>query len=129
MPYLMVRVEPKLFMEHNGVKVYHAYSAPEKGDPEIMPDYFTLHPEDDDWTHPLAFDATDLEVPSGDKLWTEIPPTTAHLMRQTGLPMQEFLESPMHHENVLLWEQWHRERRPAILRAIIAEAIDAGIVK
>jgi hypothetical protein len=84
MPYIQQYVEPDVFLEHNGVTVYHAY---EDGSYyERYTYHFTTDPEGEDGDDEFEFDVRDLPGfdekcpprknfrkpdPALDKLWNE----------------------------------------------------------
>ncbi len=63
MPWLTVWRDPELFIEYNGVKVYHAY----KDDyfDQEREYWYSLYPGDDFSGRCIEFDVRDLPVPEG----------------------------------------------------------------
>ncbi len=65
MPYITSGIEPELFLEHHGVRVYHAYA--ENNYDHQMMYLFTTDPSIVQ-KEGTVFDILDFNVPSADKL-------------------------------------------------------------
>jgi hypothetical protein len=61
MPYKEIYVRPDLFLEHNGIQVFHSYGEMEYNEPLLY--HYSLDPlQDDDDERSLEFDIRDLST-------------------------------------------------------------------
>ena len=116
-----------MFMEHNGVRVFHTYKDDEMRYPS--PTTFTLHREDTDRDSPLAFDAMILVVPSARSMLQVTPPSVEQRAQELGLSVAEYLGTPDFYLLQGQTDEWVLHGRPAFLREIVKEALDMGIIK
>lgn len=111
MPYSWI--EPALFLEHNGVCVYHTYCEDNYNFSESKFEFTTTPLEYlEDAT---VFNVLDFNVPSAEKLRAPHPPFIRHGgQKDLALARQ--------------WERWLAEVQPALIKAAVREAIDAGLI-
>lgn len=130
MPRRVEYYAPEVFLEHNGVKVYHTYyDDDDEEDDQRAPDVFTLHPEDTDPDGPLSFNALDLPVPAIEALEAAKPSTTQTAVAKAGMRLSLFRETPAYAELMVQWLHWWDELRPPAIRQAVIEALDKGILK
>jgi len=100
---------PKLFMTHNGVNVFHTYKDDDTGQGAQRHE-FTLDAYSDDH----SFDVRDLDVPARQMLNQHPRLMQGELRNDLGLKAE--------------WDAWHKEGEPQAVKAILREALDAGLL-
>lgn len=114
MPIATQDIEAEEFLRHNNVCVYRTYDNDDI-DNGVNPYWFTLDPygrEGDDMTR---FDVRSLDVPAAAKL-KEHPPCITP-------------STPVDDPVRLQWVRWDESVEPAIIKEMIIEAIEAGLVR
>lgn len=112
MPYKTQYVAPKLFMEHNGVKVYHTYKNDDIDDRVYRYDY-TLSADNCE----NNFDIRDLEVSE-----TELLKNKPKFMSlDDSAELRKVLQTA--------WDNWNNIEEPKAIKCIIKSAIDKGLIK
>ena len=115
MPYKTVWVEPEVFLEHNGVTVYHTYR-----DDDIEQGanwfWFRLDQEEDDEG---KFDIRDVDPLN---LLKSHPPNRCGPDWDSATPQERdaILEA---------WAKWHVSGFDEARRAVLRHAIDKGLLK
>lgn len=127
MPFQSVWVDPVMFMEHNGVRVFHTYIEDTFLHPS--PTTFTLDPTDTDPDSPRAFDVMTLQVPSARNMAQVAPPPVEQRAQELGLTFSEYSETPDFYLLREQWAEWIVHGRQAFLREIVKEALDMGIIR
>jgi hypothetical protein len=114
------------FHHYKGVSVFHTYKDDEMEEGE-SPTRFVLR-EDEEGAGPTAFDVGQLTVPSVRRLTTERPAFLIPEPRMDGFTIN-LPDNPA--EAAAGWavvDRWHQVVQPAIVRAILEEAIDARLL-
>lgn len=119
MPYITADVEPEVFIEHNGLKVYHTYKN-DCIDEGAKSYWFTTDPEgveSDDW---CRFDVRSLATPAAAG-FDRHPPFQSS---------DEFLSAPPERQEEIrqAWSEWHTVGEPSVIAAVIKEAIEMGLL-
>lgn len=121
MPWFSRFVAAERVLEHKDVSVYHTYKNddPDQGQRTYG---FVLRPEDGECNEG-AFDVRCLDVPSVAHLHDGEPPYWSECGLQFGA------ETPAEREQIkAAWLRWTNEFWPAHIRAVLVEAIDAGLL-
>ena len=127
MPYKNEYVPPEVFLEHNGVKVYHTYYGGQWG--RRARDTFTLHADDTNPSAARAFYALDLKVPAMKDYLAKRPLEVGDAAVRMGMDMATFMATIEYHQLIQAWRRWSDDLRPAAVRQAVIEALDAGILK
>lgn len=118
MPFETRWVDPELFLEHGGVKVYHTYKDDDVGH-GVHSFWFTL----DDGTDEDQFDVRDLAVPNRYLLFPNIEfmcksnPTYAGMCDEDKEAVKR------------QWEHWHNAGCSEAIKSVLKLAIDLGLLK
>ncbi len=114
-------VAPALYLEHNGVKVFHTYVDDDVGQ-GVNDVFFTTDPSCDEGNK-FVFDARTLAVPSV-ALLEQHPPYLRedNPVYANGSPAERAQWQKD-------WKRWHDEGFPAAIKAIIKEAIEMGLIE
>lgn len=121
MPWLSRFVEAERVLTHKDVSVYHTYKNddPDEGQRTYC---FVLRPEDGECDEGV-FDVRSLDVPSASKLFNDKPPCLPYTDPHFGA------STPAEREQLeAAWRRWTIETHPALIRAVLVEAIDAGLL-
>ena len=115
MPYKTIWVEPKVFLEHNGVTVYHTY-VDDDMDQGANWYWFTLREDGDEKG---AFDIRGLDT---DKLLDNHPPYKGRSEWESATPQERdaIMEA---------WDKWYESGFDEARRAVLKHAIDNGLLK
>lgn len=120
MPWLSRFVAAEVVLTHKDVSVYHTYTHddPDQGQRTY---WFVLRPEDGECDE-SAFDVRSLDVPSASELFDKKPrlPDTDPRFAAATPAEREQLESD--------GRRWCAESQPALIRAVLVEAIEAGLL-
>lgn len=119
MPCKTEWVDPELFMEHAGVKIYHTY-VDDDVDQGRNSNIFSTEAYDDEH----QFHVRDLDVPSR-KLLDAHPP----FLSESSSPEWVTATSQQKDQWRKEWADWLAAGETAVIRAMIIEAIEAGIIK
>lgn len=113
MPAITESGQAEEFLRHNMVCVYHAYRNDDidQGRKEY---WFTQDPYATEGTDETRFDVRSLDVPAAAKLNDHPPYVT--------------LDTPSDDPVRLEWVKWNEDTKPAILKEMIIQAIEAGIL-
>ena len=115
MPYKTIWVEPEVFLEHNGVTVYHTYRD-DDFDQGANWYWFRLDQEENDEG---KFDIRDLDT---DKLLDNPPPYRNGTEWDSTTPQERdaIMEA---------WNKWYESGFDEARRAVLRYAIDNGLLK
>ena len=116
MPYKTIWVEPEVFLEHNGVTVYHTYRD-DDFDQGANWYWFTLREDGDE--DKGAFDIRDLDT---DKLLDHPPPYWNGTEWDSATPQERdaIMEA---------WNKWYESGFDEARQAVLKHAIDNGLLK
>lgn len=113
MPFITQWIDPELFMEHNGVRVFRTYKDDDVG--QGCKDYwFTLNNNSDE----DAFDVRELDVPSRKNLEAHPPFLYGSHFEAASKEQREVWGKE--------WHDWLVTGEKEAIRQIIIEAIDVG---
>ena len=133
MPYASEWVDPEVFLEHGGVTIYHLYKHDELSAGR-SDDRFTVDPDngsyDDafDPAQPRSFRIEDLPPPATRPTLEDHPEFIGHEAAAVrGVAYGEAWRAhPDHAVLSRAWEVWHEDTKPAVIRAMLTQAIDNG---
>ena len=114
------------FHHYKGVSVFHTYKDDEMEEGE-SPTRFVLR-EDEECDGPTAFDVEQLTVPSVRRLKTERPAFLIPEPRMGGFTINLPDDPAEAEDGWAAFDRWHQVEQPAIVRAILEEAIDARLL-
>ena len=113
MPMTSEWIAPEIFTTHNGVIIYHTYNDEELDQGQNTYWFTTSH---NDCEPEFHFDARELDVPARAQLGGHPP----YISSTTDSAIEK-------QRKETLWAKW-REREPEIMREIIHQAIEGGIL-
>ena len=114
MPYKTIWVEPEVFLEHNGVTVYHTYR---DDDFEQGADWYWFRL--DQGGDESEFDIRDVDP--HDLLKSHPPPKTGPAWDAASLEEKAAIWEA--------WDKWHDSGFDEARRAVLRNAIDKGLLK
>lgn len=118
MPYITSWVDPEVFLVHKGITVYHTYNDNDFGQGRLTYWFTTNGFSDED-----SFDVRELDVPSKVRL-NDHPP----FLSASSNPAFETASEEQKAEWRQQWAAWHDGGEENIIRAMIIEAIDLGLI-
>jgi hypothetical protein len=123
MPYESKWTPPELFLDHQGVKLYHTYKDDEASNGPSRYCFTTDPTNEFDCYERERFDVQELDVPAC-KLLENHPPylseTDDFYRNGTKAQRAEFRRA---------WERWQSGGEEAVIAQILREAIEAGLIK
>lgn len=132
MPIKTEYVPAELYMEHNGVCIFHVYKDNDF-DQGARDFWFATHEDgSDDNGHGEdgVFDVRELPVPPSGPTWAGQPPFIGHEHgREAGFDnYDQWKASDEYARRKALWQQWHESGEKAAIQNTIRHAIEAGIL-
>lgn len=123
MPYKTTFHHPQLFHRVNGISVYRAYDNDQIDAPARY--HFVTQTRDTNSESIHAYDVRLFDVPSARKLVSDKPPPLEGFQ---GMTPEELITTVRYGEALRAAVLWHEKTEPALIRAAIREAIEAGIM-
>jgi hypothetical protein len=133
MPTRTESVDPEVFLEHNGVTIYHIYKNDDI-DASAREFWFTVDPDQgsDDNGHGTGgtFDVRQLPIPKAGPSLRDQPPFLGYEEgeRLGFKTYDDWVKSPEYEDLQRLWDTWHSSGRIDAIKNIIRNAIDIGVL-
>ncbi|CAM5291099.1 hypothetical protein ATER59S_00541 [Aquamicrobium terrae] len=132
MPYITEHQSAELFMEHDGVEIYHVYRDNDF-DQGARTYWFAVHDDGDDDAahgHHGVFDVRQLPEPPSPPSLNDRPPFIgADDGREAGFATYEdWKNSSEYARRSKLWDAWHEAGETDAIRNKIRYAIDIGVI-